>query len=882
MKKFFTILFFALLGVNNINAATFVSKASGSWSGGLTTWTITSGTDTDNIPDLDDNVTISAAHTVSLATLQNNFKTLTIAATATLNVNSQALNAYGNLTNNGKIIGNFYYFRIFATCTLTSSTPITNSGVWWVYANLNIPAGTIISKSGLINLRNTAVVNNLGSVTLNSSSLAFTSGTPSWVNGTNSFLSVSAAFSGTVILNASATGNTVVCTTGASNVPGATYYNLTLTSATSATKTATGNIIVLNTFSTTTGTNNRFSLGNFNLTVGGNWINSANRTILNQGTITFNTSTSQTISRTSGNEIFTNLVIGGTGTTLLTRPITANSNLTVNSGTLDVSASNFSVNVLGNLVNNATINVRQGLFNFAGTTAQTISGTTNTNFYNVTSANAAGVLVTSNQTVSNLLTVNSGAFGTSGAGVITIPATGATTYGKISTVGATGSLTGTGWDLKSYINGPAPKGWQWLASPINGNTLADWDNDPRFYMSGVGGNDGSAAGFKSVRTYNEVSGNYVDITTTATALTAGKGFMLWMADNNTTGLTSPLIYNSAGTPNFGTVSFPVTAGGVGNGYNLVGNPYACPITYSTVVAASGNLFSSFIILLEDNTYATDPNGGIIAPNQGFMCVANSSGNIVFTEACKNIVTSPNILRNSQKENDLTFTVYNNINGVGGRTNIQFLANGSDDFVNGTDLTFLSSPSDEADNIYTKSTDDKSLLRNILANDGTDKSVPLTVTSGVYGIHHISVKGLTNLNAYKFAWLENIETGEKFDLLKGQDYQFDAKEVGKNYEFIAHFSNKEEVSSQRETVASKALNENTSVYNTQSNVIVKFDMAESTPVKISVYSLTGQQVIEPMNLNVTNDRIALPLQKENSLYLLIIQSKDQQITRKIIY
>ena len=48
------------------------------------------------------------------------------------------------------------------------------------------------------------------------------------------------------------------------------------------------------------------------------------------------------------------------------------------------------------------------------------------------------------------------------------------------------------------------------------------------------------------------------------------------------------------------------------------------------------------------------------------------------------------------------------------------------------------------------------------------------------------------------------------------------------------------------------------------------------------NLSGQEVIPPMNLNVTNDRIELPLDKSNGLYLLIIQSNDEQITRKIIY
>ena len=668
-------------------------------------------------------------------------------------------------------------------------------------------------------------------------------------------------------------------------MPSATYYNLTLTATNTATKTATGNITVLNDF-TTTGANNTFNLNNKTLTVGGNWTNSANKTITNQGTVTFNGSGTQTITRTS-TEVFNNLTLSGSGTVLLGRSITINGTTTLSSGTLDPSASSFTANIVGNAVFNGGSVAQRGVLNFNGVSAQTISGSSTANLYNVRAANAAGVSVTSNAVISNTLSVVSGMFGTSGAGVITIPATGATTYGKIASIGATGSLTGTGWDLKSYIDGPAPKGWQWLSSPINGNTLADWDNDTRFYMSGVNGNDGNALNssgtgfFYSVRTYDEVSGTYVNVTSTSTALSACKGFMVWMADNNTTGLTSPLIYNSAGTPNFGNKSFAVTAGGSGSGYNLVGNPYACPITYSAVVAASGNLFSSFIILQEDNTYATDPNGGIIAPNQGFMCCASSSGNINFTEACKNTTTNPNILKTPQKENQITFTVYNNINGIGGRTNVEFLAGESDDYTNGQDLDFLVSPSEEADNIYTKSADNKTLLRNMLSNDGTDKVVALTVKSGVYGTHHISAKGLSNLTVYNTVLIENLETGEIFDLLKNQDYAFDAKEIGKDYEFTIHFSNKK-MSPTQQTISSNSLNENTSVYNMPSHVIVKFDMPESTPVKISVYSLTGQQVIEPMNLNVTNDRIALPLQKENGLYLLIIQSKDQQITRKIIY
>lgn len=876
MKKIFTLLFFAILGLNNINAATFSSVSSGTWSAPAT-WTITSGTDTDGIPDSGDDVTINGGHTVILAVSVSSFKTLIIQAGGILDANAKNLFAYGNCTINGNMI-NPVYFRTYSLVTLSSVPTLTNTLNWIVQTGtLTIAAGTTINKptSYIVLATGCQLVNNgnvTGRIQLGSTS--------TWINSNGSSLTSLLNIAGTGSLIASAASNTVTYNASTANqIYPSTYYNLVINAA--STKSLTTNLTVLNDLTLGAGATNVLNLSNFNLTVGGNWTNNANTTILNQGTISFNGSGTQTITRTS-NEVINNMVVGGTGTVLLGRSLNVSQSLTMTSGTLDPSASNFTVNVAGNFINNGGSIAQRGLINFNGTTAQTISGSSIAIFFNVNSVNShpSGVLTTSNIFINNVLTVPSGIFGTSGAGVITIPATAATTYGRIGSVA--GTLTGTGWNIESFIAGPAQKGWQWLSSPINGNTLADWDNDPRFYMSGVGGNDGFAAGFRSVRTFNEVTGVYDNVLTTTTPLSAGKGFMVWMADNNTTGLTAPLIYNSVGIPNFGNVSFPVTAGGAGSGYNLVGNPYACPITYSTVVANSGNLFSSFIILLENGSYATDPNGGIIAPNQGFMCCAASSGNIMFTEASKNIVTSPNILRSASKNNSIRFNVYNNVNGLGGQTSIEFSENSMDIFENNKDLSFLTSPYDGADNIWTNTTDNKSMLRNSLNSNDNEKNVPLTVKSGVYGMHTISVKGLENLTNYNSVVIEDLTTGKQTDLVKEQNYSFNAEEVDKEYNFIVHFSNKKQSGAVKETMASNILNENTSVYNTPSNVVVKFDMPVETPVQISVYNLTGQQVIKPMNLNVTNDRIALPLQKENGLYLLIIQSKDQQITRKIIY
>jgi hypothetical protein len=877
MKKLYTFLFFTLVGLNTISSATFSSVSSGTWSAPAT-WTVTSGTDADGIPDADDDVTINAGHNVSLSLANSYVKAFT--NNGTLIGNSKKFNSYGNFTNNGSISGIVLY--IHATCVFASLSPFSGAISWWINGNLTIAPGTSISTYNALNVYSGRVVSNLGSVYLGG--VLVLNGTGSWINGTNSSLTLNANITNTGSLIASSNGNTVLYRGVSCNqIKSAIYYNLTIASANTTTRTATGNITVLNNFLLGSGGSNTFDLAGYNLTVGGNWMNMANRTIINQGVVTFNTSTTQNISRPAP-EFFSNMVIAGTGTTSLAQHININQNLTINGGVLDVSSSNFTIDIKGNFVNNGAINCRSGLISFTGSSAQTISGTQGTSFNDLTTANTAGVSVLSNVSIFYMLRVNSGGFGTAGSGVITIPASGPTTYARIGIV--SGSLFGSGWVIESYIDGPAPAGWQWLSSTTSNSTLADWDNDPRFYMSGVGGNDGNSMSgsgiFYSVRTYNEVTNSYTNITTTSTPLLPGKGFRVWMSDN-TTGLTAPLVYNSNGTPNFGTVNYPVTAGGAGSGYNLVGNPYACPITYTAVVAASGNLYNDFIILQEDNTYATNPNGGVISPNQGFMCCAFSSGNITFTEACKNINGNPNILKTAPAENAVSFSVYNNVNGIGGRTYIDFTEDATDNFENGTDLAFLASPSEESDNIFSKSLDQVALLRNKLANSGEEKQVSLTVKSGVYGSHFISAKGLSGLTLYNSIWLEDLTTGKKVDLLNHQEYEFNAEEIGKDYEFIIHFSNsKKSTENTGITTANFLLNENTAVYNTPSSVVIKFSMDESTPVTISVFNLSGQKVMETIKTNVTNDRIALPVQKENGLYLLIIQSENEQITRKIIY
>ena len=67
--------------------ANFSSRASGSWNSSQT-WTIVSGTDSDTIPDGNDNVAILSGHTVTAGNAIRNCANLTVNSGGTLSIDN--------------------------------------------------------------------------------------------------------------------------------------------------------------------------------------------------------------------------------------------------------------------------------------------------------------------------------------------------------------------------------------------------------------------------------------------------------------------------------------------------------------------------------------------------------------------------------------------------------------------------------------------------------------------------------------------------------------------------------------------------------------------------------------------------------------------------
>lgn len=839
MKKLFTLLFFALIGLNNINAATFSSVASGTWSAPAT-WTVT-GADADGIPDSDDDVTINGGHSV-IMTASAYWGTLTILSSATLNFNSKVMYGYGDFTNNGSVVGTVYY-NILAPTVFSSSSQFTCPGNWNIFSDLTIAVGTSIYKGNYFYLKS-AIVTNFGSVTLWGGSIIGYNTATTWINEASSSLRIAASIT-VANLTASATSNTVTYSPGSQSLSvfATSYYNLTITGG--FTKTASGNLTVLNNF-TLSGSN--FNLNNFDMTIGGNWTNSANFTITNQGAITFNGSGTQTITRTTANEQFNNMILNGSGTVSLNRSLIIVQSLIINSGTLDLSASNQSLFMRGNLTNNGTLNCRQATVTFNGTSSQTVDGSSNTQFYNLTLNNSTGLTINSPQSLTNVLTNTGGTFNSNGNFTLVSDAS---NTARIATVTGSGSFSGN-MTIQKFISARAA-GYHDLSSPVKNTTIMDWDDE--LFMSGIGaddgipgpaGVDGSADG-SSVYTYDEPTGNvapnngWTAVTGSGTSIESGKGYEIFLADdlNNFSATT----INTIGVPQFSTktVNLSYTAGaGAYAGINLIGNPYASAVNYSACTKA--NVTGNILLLDNSGNYTDYGANPVIPPHQGFWITASGAGaSLVFLENAKSTSIATSFYRTVPNYGiKLVFSspslpFYN-------ENTINFESNSTLGYDRELDALYIKSPNKTAPAIYMLTNTDAKLITNNIDTEEDEVTLPLAIFTPKEGVYYIEPTVL-NTNSYNYSWIENIKTGKKHELnssiaIVGEDNKT-------NTDYVLRLSKKSSESDINQSVFDNDI----IVFGTENDINLKSINTTHYISQVAVYDISGKLLMEQNNLTV---------------------------------
>ncbi len=323
--------------------------------------------------------------------------------------------------------------------------------------------------------------------------------------------------------------------------------------------------------------------------------------------------------------------------------IDANANIDITSG--------YILTINGDLTNNGSPSVGAGALLFQGTSLQNING--NVYYTDLTIDNSgAGVVSNGNDSIIGTLTLTNGNFETSGTFVLMSNASNTARIAEITGGSISGDITAL-----RYIDAGSTN-WRFMTSPVSGRTLQDWNDD--LITTGFPGSDwpdwpSATNRWPNIYYYDETAGtSYEDGYTPAYDITqpinVGQGFWFWSGDTITG--TQSFTVDLTGPANTGDVVFPISYNNVGgpthDGWNLIGNPYPCPIDWDSPNWTRSNINGAVYIwnpdLQQYATYVPGPtpgtgigtNGGsrYIGSHQAFMVEATSGGALTAHESVK--------------------------------------------------------------------------------------------------------------------------------------------------------------------------------------------------------------------------------------------------------
>lgn len=745
---------------------------------------------------------------------------ITVNAGTTLNIGAGPTSISGSTTVNGTLnITSVTGTKMFGDLSVASggtwnstvaeaftiNGDVSNSGTFTANTGVYILTGTGKSISGTLTIPTLSVT---GTYTNNATLTNSTAlqGAGILTQGSAGILNIGATPANFSVgsFNASASGNTVNYNrAGIQNIriPGdGSYHHLTLSGT--GNKTLLGAVDINGNLTISSA----LVANNFNITLAGDWSSTGTFTA-GTNTVTLD-GTTQSITRTGG-ETFNHLVLSGSGTKTLGSAIITNGNLAVNS-TLDVSASNFAIDVNGSWTNNGTFVSRGGGVLFSGAAAQTVGGTSTTNFYDLTQNNTTGVSLTQNQNLINALTISAGTFTTTGYNfVLKSDATGTA---RVATIPAGANFAGN--LVMERYSGTGPTDWRFLTSGVSGATLAQWADD--FATSGFAGSTDPDNSFVSIYTYDETQlGNldtfgFVPATNVADPIVAGAGYWVYLGPG-------PVTFEVTGTPYTFNQSPTVTYTNSGNiandGWNLIANPYPSAIDWDAASWAKANLDNAiYIYNSSTGSYASyvsgiGVNGGsrYVASSQAFWVKANAaSPAITAVETVKasqgpaffKQAYSPNISKQPMAFKDFPIPQNSNTmpgslkltaggNGYEDETMIYFRQGASVDFDGAFDAYKIPNLNPVTPSIASVINSSLDLSINGYPDMTSDVSIPLRVLVPAAGTYSIRRDSVLMLPMSSCVFLEDIATGNMTDLRASISYTFTISDTTSFPRFLLH-------------------------------------------------------------------------------------------------
>jgi hypothetical protein len=458
-----------------------------------------------------------------------------------------------------------------------------------------------------------------------------------------------------------------------------------------------------------------------------------------------------------------------------------------------------SLDVHNDFVNNGTFNAGVSTVSFltcGGNNQQhNIAGSSVTTFNNITLNNTAGLSLDVDANLIGELNLLNGTF-TNSASTFTLISNAASTA-RIAPVAATANFVGN-ITMQRFAPGPNT-GWAHLGTPVQGVTLAQWQDD--FMTSGFPGATNNAGGFISIWTYNEstpglydANGSYIPASSSTNNIPVGKGFWVYLGTN--TNSTADITIDVTGQPTIGNFSFNPSYTNSGDplndGFNLIANPYPSTIDWLSSAWTKTNVNNAIYMYQADNTQYASFVGGIgvngatrhIASSQGFYIQTNGASPVLnIPENAKSSVNAV-LIKDEDPANTLRLKVHSD-----DKTDemvINLNSNATKAFDGNYDA-FKFFNSNSTNPTISSIAVNKDFSINSLPFGGDSMKVPVRVTVGASGMYHISWSGMNKFPLGTCFVIEDLKNGNKSLLDKDGVYYFTEDAGFKSPRFLIHIT-----------------------------------------------------------------------------------------------
>ncbi len=716
---------------------------------------------------------------------------------------------------------------------------------------------------------------------------------------------------GNYILNGTEAGNGAIsffATGGTISGTGPRSITISYTFAGNSTRTIVAGAIITKTGATAIATNaivtnlGTVTLGVVNTVAGATFINSTNAslTIKNAGFMSGRTFTAiasgntVTVQYTTGAVPLTtsgyyNLKIAGTvsGTKTLAANTIVAKNLTINSNNT-LNSNNFDLSVGGNWLNNGTFTASAGkTVTFNGTTAQTVSNTLGTTtFKGIAVNNNAGVTLTSGTyKLDEVLTVTSGTFNTGGR-TFTMTST-ATQTARIAPILGSGAIAGN-FIIQRYIT-TRDTSYVDFSSPVQTSIFADWANE----LVLVNYDESPPSSVASAGTYDEASGVYVPVTSAGTFLTPGQGFEVFLSAASYANFPATTM-NTIGVPNQGDFDLSLSISNTNAdpliaGWNLVGNPYASSISWTSIYNDPGTYGLYDYIEMYDWTIGdwhgyTSASGIEIGATQGFW-VYGLPGNVpvgLYIPESSKTTSSNSTIKSVTKPNyfSLKFGSASSYLAHTFKVSANDIAS---DGLDNKDFPFRASPNTSTPQMYSI-VDGKKININNFNSSNENYSIPLKTKVNESGNYVIEASGFEFVSDYTCIKLQDNLTGKLIDLNAENKYAVAINSTDNADRFTLLFSkdgNCRSFASANSSPSSDFGNQVEILPSAQGNII-NFNLAETTSTKVSIVNVLGQTIVEPVSMDANTQSLNISLPANFSgMYFIKIESAKGTITKKFV-